>query len=113
MDNLEALVRTAVESEYSCIQEGDTVLVPCYLVTPLSISGLKGNGKNVNSTVQYEICFFVESRVKAVKIAALIQDLVLENQYACMDPQIEYERNAKAWKIIFLIEGMLERNETE
>ena len=113
MNSIEKLIQNTVGQEYSCIQEGDTVQVPCYLVTPLGLGGLRGNGKSVNSIVQYEICFFVESRVKAVDIAVLIKDLFSKNQYACMDPQIEHEKNAKAWKIIFLIEGVLERNETE
>ena len=112
MDSIEILIRTAVGTGYNCIQEGDTVLVPCYLVTPLSTGGLRGNGKKVNSTAQYEVCFFAESRTEALEIAVLVQELLLNNQYACMDPAIEYEKNAKAWKIIFLIEGILERNET-
>lgn len=113
MDNLETLIQTAVGQEYSCIQEGDVVIPPCYLITPYGIGGLRGNGSCVNSTVQYEICFFMESRLKAVEIAVLLQKRFQYNKYACTDPQIQHEKNAKAWKVIFLIEGMLERNEME
>lgn len=112
MDNLEKIIRNTVGNEYSCIQEGDVILTPCYLITPYGTGGLRGNGKNVNSTVQCEICLFEESRTDAVAIATLLQREFQQNQYACVDPQIQYEKNAKAWKIIFLVEGILERNET-
>ena len=113
MDSIEILIQNTVGQEYSCIQEGDVVIVPCYLITPLEMSGLRGNGNRVNHTLQCEICLFVETRKKAVEMATILQEIFLKNQYACTDPRIEYEKNAKAWKIIFLAEGIIERNEIE
>ena len=110
MNKLEMLVQNALGKQYSCIQDGDAVIVPCYLITPYGVGTLKGNGMCVEQTLQCEVCFFVESREKAFNLATQLNCVFLKNQYVCSDPGIEYEKNAKAWKVIFLVEYVIERN---
>lgn len=112
MDRLEKVIRNTVGEQFSCIQEGDVVISPCYLITPFGVGGLKGNGSCTEQFVQCEICFFVETRSDAVSVAVDMANVLPENDYICTDPQIEYEKNAKSWKVIFLAEYVVERNET-
>ena len=110
MDKLETLICDSVGKAYNCIRDGDAVIAPCYLITPYGVGTLKGNGTCVGQTLQCEVCFFVESREKAFDIATQLNCIFLKNQYVCSDPGIEYEKNAKAWKVIFLVEYVIERN---
>lgn len=112
MDSLEKVIQNAVGKQYSCIQDGDAVIAPCYLIAPFGVGGLKGNGSCIEQFVQCEICFFVEKRSDAVSVAVDMANVLSENDYVCTDPQIEYEKNAKSWKVIFLAEYIVERNKT-
>ena len=112
MDKLKNLMQEALGKEYSCIQDGDAIMTPCYLITPFGVGGLKGNGSCIEQFVRCEICLFVETRSDAVTVAVDMSNVLSENDYICTDPQIEYEKNAKSWKVIFLAEYVVERNKT-
>ena len=64
MDKLETLICDSVGKAYSCIQDGDAVIVPCYLITPYGVGTLKGNGMCVEQTLQCEVCFFVDNKAE-------------------------------------------------
>ena len=113
MDKLEILLQNWAGKEYSCIQEGDVAIAPCYLVNPYGMGALKGNGICAEQTLQSEVCFFVETKKTAVEIATQLRQRFVMNKYVCMDLEIEYEKSAKAWRVILLVEHVLERNETE
>lgn len=112
MDKFQMLVQNALGNQYSCIQDGDVVITPCYLIAPYGLGALKGNGICAEQTLRCEVCFFVETRKIATEIASQMQQVFLRNHYICTDPEMEYEKNAKAWKVIFLVEYVIERNET-
>ena len=112
MDKLEKVIQNAVGKQYSCIQDGDAVVVPCYLIVPFGVSGLKGNGSCVEQVVLCEVSFFVETRSDAVSVAVDMANVLKEHGYVCADTQIGYEKNAKSWKVIFLAEYVVERNKT-
>ena len=111
MDKLIELITNSLGKSYPEIKEGDVITPPCFVLTPYGLNGLKGNGIPVENTVSYEICVFTYGRMEALAVSLKMKNDLAENGYACTDPYIEYEKNAKSWKIIIQAEGILERND--
>lgn len=102
MDKLQEFIEDKLNIPY--ITEEDAVLDGCFMLVPISTSGIRGNGKPLNAVTSVSLELFYSEKSNAVNNALYLWFELNANGYHASDPNYTYEKNASGYRASMYVE---------
>ena len=80
------------------ITEDDAIFDGSAIITPITGTGLRGNGKLCHKIMIYAVDLFYEDKVVLLKSTEKLMDELIKERYITGAPDYYYEREIKIWR---------------